>query len=351
MFDEMTRDTLEFLLETEFYEHRLPGLGAVVEAGGQRWERALGVSDVTTGEPFRIGDYFRIGSVTKSFTATAVLRQIDRGRLGFDDPLEPFVPGIPNGERITIRHLLNMTSGVPDYADSPDWLPTIEGLSLDTADADWPQQRKVDVMRSMPAAFEPGIKAHYCNSHYILLGLVLEQVTGKPAADVINGDVVAAVPGLTNTEFPSVAKLPDPHPAVYALEPDSRTLRELGDMNPNVLWTAAAMTSTVEDLLVWVRELTDGTLLSADLQRERLATPRHLDGWRGLHRYGLGVQRPGALVGHGGMMPGSSCAVFRFPAENASVAVVTNGLVNNIVISQAIALAIMRALYPSCVDG
>ncbi|WP_169814387.1 serine hydrolase domain-containing protein [Nocardia mexicana] len=347
----MRRDALEFLLETEFYEHCLPGLGAVVEAGGQRWERALGVSDVTTGEPFRLGDHFRIGSVTKTFTATAVLQQIDRGRLGFDDTLEPFVPGIPNGERITIRHLLNMTSGVPDYADSSDWLPTVEGLTLDTADADWPQQRKIDVMRSMPAAFEPGAKARYHNGHYILLGLVLEQVTGNPAADVINGDVVAAVPSLKHTEFPSVAKLPDPHPAVYALDPDSRTLRELGDMNPHVLWTAAAMTSTIEDLLMWVRELADGTLLSADLQRERLAAPRQVDGWRGVHRYGLGVQRPGALVGHGGMTPGSSCAVFRYPAEDASVAVVSNGLVNNIVVSQAIALALMRALYPSYVDG
>ncbi|WP_024799535.1 serine hydrolase [Nocardia sp. BMG51109] len=350
MLDETTRDMLEFLLETQFYEKRLPGLGAVVEVGGRRWELALGVSDVTTGEPFRIGDHYRIGSVTKSFTATAVLQQIDRGRLGFGDTLEPFVPGIPNGERITIKHLLNMTSGVPDFADVPDWLPTVEGLSFDTADTDWPQQRKVDVMRSRPAAFEPGVRARYCDSNYILLGLVLEQVTGKPAADVINGEVVAAVPGLACTEFPSVAKLPDPHPAIYALIPDSRTLRELGDMNPHVLWTAAAMTSTVEDLLIWVRELADSTLLSAELQRERL-TPRHLAGRRAFHRYGLGVQRLGALVGHSGMTPGSSCAVYRYPAEDASVAVVTNALVNDNIISQEIALALMRALYPRFVDG
>src|SRR6266568_3687665 len=110
MFDEMTRDTLAFLLDTEFHERRLPGLGAVVEVGGERWELALGVSDVTTGAPFRIGDHYRIGSVTKSFTATAVLQQIDNGRLGFDDTLEQFVPRIPNGDRITIRHLLSMAS-------------------------------------------------------------------------------------------------------------------------------------------------------------------------------------------------------------------------------------------------
>ncbi|WP_216894428.1 serine hydrolase domain-containing protein [Nocardia alni] len=350
MFDEMTRDTLGFLLETHFYDRRLPGLGAVVEVGDQRWELALGVSDVTTGEPFRIGDHYRIGSVTKSFTATAVLQQIDSGRIGFDDTLEPFVPGIPNGERITIKHLLTMTSGVPDFSDVADWWPAIEGVSFDTADADWPQERKIDVMRSRPATFEPGVRARYCDSNYILLGLVLEQVTGKSAADVINGDVVAAVPGLNNTEFPSVAKLPDPHPTLYALVPDSGTLCELGDMNPNVLWTAAAMTSTVDDLLIWVRELADGTLLSADLQRERL-TARHLDGRRAYHRYGLGVQRLGALVGHSGIMPGSSCAVYRYPAEDASVAVVTNALVNDNAISMDIALELVRALYPRFLDG
>ncbi|WP_169816155.1 serine hydrolase domain-containing protein [Nocardia miyunensis] len=346
----MTRDTLEFLLETQFYEKRLPGLGAVVEVGDQRWELALGVSDVTTGEPFRIGDHHRIGCVTKSFTATAVLQQIDSGRVGFDDTLEPFVPGIPNGERITIKQLLNMTSGVANFVGAPDWLPTQEDLSFDSVDADWPQERKVDLMRSGPAAFEPGARADYCDSNYILLGLVLEQVTGKPAADVINGDVVAAVPGLTSTEFPSVAKLPDPHPTIYALMPDGRTLRELGDMNPNVLWTTGAMTSTFDDLLIWVRELADSTLLSAELQRERL-TPTHLDRRRAFHRYGLGVQRLGALLGHNSIMPGSSCAVYRYPAEDASFAVVTNASANIDAISMEIALELVRALYPRFVDG
>ncbi|WP_069162229.1 serine hydrolase domain-containing protein [Nocardia altamirensis] len=350
MLDEMARDTLEFLLETKFYEQRLPGLGAVVEVGDQRWELALGVADLATGEPFRLGDHYRVGCVTKSFTATAVLQQIDSGLLGFDDTLEPFVPGIPNGARITIRHLLNMTSGVANFVGVPDWLPTRDELSFDTPDADWPQERKVDLMRSRPAAFEPGAKADYCDSNYILLGLVLEQVTGKPAADVINGAVVAAVPGLTSTEFPSVAKLPDPHPTSYALMPDGRTLRRLGDMNPNALWATGAMTSTVDDLLIWVRELADGTLLSEDLQRARL-TSTHLDRRRAFHRYGLGVQRLGALVGHNGIMPGASCAVYRYPAEDASVAVVTNVSANVDAISMEIALELVRALYPRFVDG
>lgn len=350
MLDEIARDTLDFVLETQFYEHRLPGLGAVVEVGEQRWELALGVSDLTTGEPFRIGDHYRIGCVTKSFTATAVLRQIDRGRLGFDDTLEPFVPGIPNGERITIRQLLNMSSGVANFVGLPDWLPTHEELSFDTPDADWPQARKVDLMRSGPAAFEPGAKADYCDSNYILLGLVLERVTGERAADVLNGDVVAALPGLTSTEFPSVAKLPDPRPTIYTRMPDGRTLRELGEMNPNVLWTTGGMISTVDDLLVWVRELADGTLLSAQSQRARL-TPIHLDRRRAFHRYGLGVQRLGALLGHNSVMPGSSCAVYHYPAEDASIAVVTNMSANVDAISMEIALELMRALYPRFVDG
>ncbi|MBH0777593.1 serine hydrolase domain-containing protein [Nocardia bovistercoris] len=346
----MTRDTLEFLLETKFYEKRLPGLGAVVEMGGQRWELALGVSDVTTGEPFRVGDHYRIGCVTKSFTATAVLQQIDSGRLGFDDTLERFVPGIPNGERITIEQLLNMTSGVANFVGSPDWLPTRDSLSFDTPDADWPQERKVELMRIGPAVFEPGAKAEYCDSNYILLGLVLEQVTGRPAADVINGDVVASVPGLTSTEFPSVAELPDPHPTIYAFLPDGRTLRELGDMNPRVLWTTGAMTSTVDDLLIWVRELADSTLLSARSQRARL-TSTHLDRRRAFHRYGLGVQCLGALLGHNSIMPGSSCAVYRYPAEDVSVAVVTNASANMDAISMEIALDLVRALYPRFIDG
>ncbi|GAB2639988.1 serine hydrolase domain-containing protein [Nocardia goodfellowii] len=350
MLDDMTCDTLEFLLETQFYEQRLPGLGAVVEVGDQRWELALGVSDVTTGEPFRIGDHCRIGSITKTFTATAVLRQIDRGRLSFDDTLESFVPGIANGARITIKHLLNMTSGVANFVGAQDWLPACEGALFDPTDADSPQEHKVDLIRGKPAVFEPGEKADYSDSNYILLGLVLEQLTGKPAADVINDDVVAAVPGLNSTEFLSAAKLPDPHPTHYVLMPDGRTLHELSYLNPNFLWTAGAMTSTVDDLLIWVRELADSTLLSADLQRERL-TRRHLDRRRAFHRYGLGVQCLGGLLGHSGILPGSSCAVYRYPAEEASIAVVTNASVNMDAVSMEIALELARALYPRFVDG
>ncbi|MFC9897063.1 serine hydrolase domain-containing protein [Nocardia sp. NPDC127579] len=345
----MTRDTLEFLLETHLYEQRLPGLGAVVEVGAERWEFALGVADVTTGAPFRLGDHHRIGCVTKSFTATAVLQQIDRGRLRFADTLESFVPGIPNGGDITVEHLLNMTSGVANFATAPDWLPAHESLSFATADADWPQQRKIDVMRAGPPDFAPGAKAAYCDSNYILLGLVLEQVTGRPAAEVINEDVVAAVPGLTNTEFPSVAALPDPHPTIYTVLPDGRTLRALGDMNPQVLWTTGAMIATIDDLLIWVRELADGTLLSAELQRARL-TATHLDRRRAFHRYGLGVQRLGALVGHNAVMPGSSCAVYRYPAEDMSVAVATNVSSDVDAISMEIALGLVRALFPGFAD-
>lgn len=350
MLDEMAYDTLEFLLETQFYDRGLPGLGAVVDVGGRRWELGLGVSDVKTGEPFRLGDHYRIGCITKSFTATAVLQEIDKGRLGFGDPLEPFVPGIPNGERITIEHLLNMTSGVADFARAPGWLPACDSLSFDTPDVDWPQERKVELMRTAAPAFEPGTRAEYCDSNYILLGLVLEQVTGKPAADVINGAVVASVPGLVSTEFPANAALPDPHPAVYALTPGDRTVRELGDMNPNVLWTTGAMNSTVDDLLIWVRELAEGTLLSADLQRERL-TATHLNRRRAFHRYGLGVQRLGALIGHNSVMPGSSCAVYRYPAEDVSVAVVTNASVGVEAVGMEIALALVRSLYPGFADG
>lgn len=349
-FDDMTRDTLEFLLETQFYEQRLPGLGAVVEADGRRWQLELGVSDVTTGDPFRIDHNYRIGSITKSFTATAVLRQIDRGRLCFDDVLEPFVPGIPNGERITIRHLLNMTSGVANFVDEQGWLSTGDGVPIDPAEMDWPQEDKVDLMRSRPAVFEPGAEAVYCDGNYILLGLVLEQVTGRLAAEVINGDIVASVPGLAGTEFPSGPGVPAPHPTFYMYLPDGHTLRELGDLNPNVVWTAGAMTSTIDDLLRWVRELADGTLLSPELHRERLV-PRHMDRRPAYYGYGLGVQRLGALVGHSSVMPGSSCAVYRYPAADTSVAVVTNGSPDFHSTSMDIALILMRSLHPDFVDG
>ncbi|MBJ8338593.1 beta-lactamase family protein [Antrihabitans sp. YC3-6] len=340
--DDLTRETLNYLAGAQFIRSGLPGLGISVTIANQTWSKAFGFADIATKSPFRLDDHFRIASLTKTFTATAILRLVDRGQLHLDDVLDQFVPGIPNGSRITVRNLLSMTSGVFDYPSDPEARAAFE---LDPA-MPWTPAESVEIMRRHPPDFEPGTRTVYCHSNFALLGVILEAVTGLPAADVINTEVVANVPGLSRTNFPTEQTVPAPHPVGYAPDPDpARPLRVVDNVNPAVVWTAGAMTSTIDDLIAWSRELTTSTLLSCELQQERLRSNRFHGHSMNLG-YGLGIMTLNDLVGHNGALVGGSSAMFRLPLHDTTFIVVSNSSDNFRSATMAIALHLVRALFP-----
>jgi D-alanyl-D-alanine carboxypeptidase len=320
----------------------MPGVGVRVAIGGRRWDATLGVADVTTGKPYALDDYVRIASVTKTFTATAILQLVDEHRLALDDTVDQFVPGIPNGKRITIHDLLAMSSGVFDYTSDPNFSTAF------TADParPWIPQQAVKIMREHAPDFAPGTRTVYSDSNYILLGLVLEKVTGQTAGTVINRRVVE-VAKLPHTTFPLTPTLPRPHPTGY-LPADPGTPGPpvaVGNVNPNAAWTAGAMNSTVDDLERWSKVLADGSLLSPKLQAERLRFKR-FDGVKINAGYGLGVERINDIVGHNGAIVGFSTAMYRIPKYDATFVVVGNGSTNSTTPTSEIALLMIQALYP-----
>ncbi|NMN94681.1 serine hydrolase domain-containing protein [Antrihabitans stalactiti] len=258
--DDATRAKLDQTLDAAFAKSGMPGVVVSIWIGDHQWVKSLGVADLTTKAPYKIDDYGRIASISKTFTATAILQLVDQKKLSLDDKLESFVPGIVNGAKISIRDLLDMRSGLYDF--------TADDAFVNAFDANptiaWTPEQAVDIVRAHPADFEPGAKTVYCDSNYILLGLILEKVTGRKADDVINNDVVAKLPGLSHTNFPTGFTVPEPHPTAYLPDENdpSRPPTVVNEVNPAVGWTAGAMTSTVDDLKVWTRELTDGKLLS-----------------------------------------------------------------------------------------
>lgn len=260
-------------------------------------------------EPYRIGDNIRVASITKTFTATAILRLVDEGKLSLDQPIEKFVPGIPGGNEVTVRDLLAMQSGIYDFTSNQ---PFLDAFTADPT-LPWTADDAVALMQQNPSQFEPGTQTVYDDSNYVLLGLILEQVTGKDAADVINAQVVKKA-GLSHTTFPKTPTLRTPHPTGYVPDPDdpSVPLTPVGDINPEVGWAAGAMTSTIDDLEVWADVLADGTLLEKSTQRERLIAARfpNVEINAG---YGLGVERINDLVGHNGAILGFSTACIATP--------------------------------------
>lgn len=343
VFDQAFQDKFDKILNDQFAASGLPGVLVSMTIGDQKWVKSLGVGNLEKKTPILPDDNFRIASISKTFTATAILQLVDEKKLSLDDTLEPFVAGIPNGDKITIRNLLGMQSGIYDFTADDGF----EKAFGENPTLPWTPQQAVDIMKQRPADFEPGTKTVYCDSNYILLGLILEKVTGKTAAEVINEQVVAKLPGLANTNFPTGISVPDPHPTAYTPDPADPSKPQLivDDVNPQVGWTAGAMTSTLDDLEAWGRELTDETLLSPELKRERLQSNR-IDGAPINLGYGLGVMTINDLVGHNGAILGYSSIVLRLPNEDATFVALGNSSTNSSTATTEIVLSLIQALYP-----
>jgi D-alanyl-D-alanine carboxypeptidase len=340
--DLATTAELQSALELAFARSGLPGVAAAIWIGDQHWTSSLGVSDLTTKAPFRPDDNMRVASITKTFTATAVLQLVKNGKLSLDDKLDQYIPGLPNGAEITIRHLLGMQSGLFDYAADEGF---VQAFDADPTMTFRPQQ-VIDIVKAHGPKFPPGTKTDYTDTNFVLLGLIIEKVTGRAAQDVITTDVIAPL-GLTHTMFPTDSTMPRPHPTSYApsLSAPGTALRVVNDVNPTVTWTAGAMVSRLEDLRVWARELTDGSLLTPQLQKERVQA-RRFDNMPFNLGYGLGVTVLNDLVGHGGAIYGYSSIVFRLPQVDATFVVIGNASTNSSHFTFDIVLSLIGRLYP-----
>ncbi len=295
----------------------VPGVYAEVRDAGRTWRGASGVADVTTGRPVTPDMRQRVGSVTKTFTAVAVMQQVERGRIRLDAPIGGYLPHLVPGERgekITVRMLLNNTSGIADYL--PYAFPSLQGFpslpdvspqSLD--DNRFRQFRPAELIEmglTAPPVGEPGASPGvYSNTNYLLLGQLLEQVTGTTAERYIARNVIERA-GLRHTGFPAGPRIEGPHPRMYEafyglIDPP----RDYSVYNMSWVGPSAALVSTMEDLNRFYGKLLDGELVSrASLaQMQRTLPVRALDGTT--IEYGLGLHKvaiPGCGVfwGHDG---------------------------------------------------
>lgn len=264
------------------------------------WTAAFGVSDIGTGAPMTDDMHMRIGSITKTMTATVALQLVDQGSLDLQDTLATLLPerdAIPYADRITIRNLLGMTSGVFDMLDDD----TVFSRIMDDPGRIWTPGELVDIAASHEPSFAPGDDIAYSNTNYVLLGMIIEQITGQPAAETLDQFIFEPL-GMHNTSLPADPALPTPFAHGYAVDPSGNT-EELIDwtgLNPTVAWTAGGVVSTAADLHVWIRALLDGSLISAPLQTERLTFAQIRPGYG----YGLGVANYDGMIGHEGSILG-----------------------------------------------
>jgi len=280
--------------------------GAVALAGGRT--AAAGVADVRTGRPLRAGDAVRIGSITKSFTAVVALQLVGEGRLRLDDTLGRRLPGVlPYGDRITLRQLLNHTSGVPDDLATP-LLELYRGDPFRV----WTPAETIALIRDQPPRFPAGTGWAYSNTEYVLIGLMIERVTGDTLERQLDRRIVRPL-GLRHTSFPVRSSgLGRDASRGYSLDfgpsgPVAGTLRDLTDYSPSFAWAGGNGVSTVRDVARFYRSLLRGRLLAPRLLRQALAG---VETGRPGRRYGFGLELRdtpyGTLVGHEGDLPGFS---------------------------------------------
>ncbi|MFB8036294.1 serine hydrolase domain-containing protein [Streptomyces sp. NPDC056004] len=278
--------------------------GALVEVRDRRGSTVLtsGVADVKSQAPVHRDSRFRIGSMTKMFTATTMLQLVGEHRVRLDAPVERYLPGVVrghgnDGRKITVRQLLQHTSGLPDFLDhlKPQEVVADPLVRYDPRDL-------VDMALKYPRVFEPGTDWDYSNTNYLLVGLIIEKVTGHTYAQEVRERIIEPL-HLRETYVPRASAIPGPHPRGYAQPGEGAPLLDITEVDPSVGGAAGGMISSGTDLNRFLGALLRGDLLHPAELREMMRTrdTGNEDG----RAYGLGLEsRPlpggGLYWGHAG---------------------------------------------------
>jgi len=318
--------------ETVSPEYEQSGILLGVWAPGKgEWVLSRGKADLDAARAVDRGDYWRIASITKTFTGTIVLQLAEEGTLRLDDTIDRYcrpaapgskIPPIPDGERITVRMLLSHTTGIRDYG-AISWIGT---AFLENPFRIWRPEEIVQASIDSGPSFVPGARFEYSNTNTYILGMLVEQLTEHTFQAEIQARIFDRI-GLTKTSFPTIPEMPIPFIHEYSIR-DGR-LADVSFFDPSFSWAPGAVISTLDEMKRYAAALTDGSLLGADMQAERMQWWEEKSaGWFGLHypssKYGLHIMSYAGFVGHSGSSIGLSTMVVRNPTNGATIVFVSN---------------------------
>ncbi|UHA75540.1 serine hydrolase domain-containing protein [Paenibacillus sp. 481] len=284
----------------------IPGVIVQTLKNGAKWEYATGKASIYADRSMQPDFHFRIGSITKTFVATVVLQLAGEGKLSLDDTVEKWLPGVVqgnghDGSQITVRQLLNMTSGIADCVNE-SLMKTLNENRFKTYTA----EELVKIGLQQKPLFTPGTKFDYSSTNTVLAGLIVQKVTGQSYAEQIKQRIIEPLQ-LKNTSVPgSITKLPEPHARGYSIKAPAGALEDFTEMSPTWGNAAGEMISTTGDLNRFFSELLAGKLLKPEQMKEMLnAVPSpEING-----SYGLGINvrtlaNGVSIWGHAGGVPG-----------------------------------------------
>lgn len=290
-----------------------PGIIMAVGTSQEVWIGAAGKADIATGEKMDPGMQMRIASVTKQFTAFLVMQLVDEGKLALDDTLEKLLPGtgIPNAPKITLRRLLDHTSGIFDHESDENryWARFIEAPEKGFSDTD-----VINIVKKNKPDFAPGEKYRYCNTNFYLLGMIAEKVTGKTVAEEMQRRFFKPF-GMDRTAVTREGKLTPPASRHYYLNTLTKATDEVSHWNMSWDWTAGSGVSTASDMIKWSRAVFGGKIVRPEtLAAMTTAVPPSKNYGLGLtliNKSGFGAR----CVWHSGANHGSTCMWLNFVDE------------------------------------
>ncbi|GAB1059211.1 serine hydrolase domain-containing protein [Shewanella algae] len=324
-------------------EMLVPGAVVILRTPRGDFKTAYGVTRYGGSEATDFDQHVRVGSNTKTWVGTVILQMAQQGRLQLSDTVSMYLDNVPNGESITIEHLLTMRSGLFNYSTTLELNQTLDEQPTKV----WTQTELLAMSFAHKPGFAPGSAFEYSNTNTVLLGLIAEQIDGKPLAAVMQQRLFAPL-GLERTLFPDIHSNTLPAPLargymygtnVLTMDPPfklpekmQREAREgvlapidQTEANPSWGWAAGAGISSANELATWVEALVAGELLDADWQRRRLDSVRPIDPDNpNTAYYGLGIAKFGSLYGHTGELPGYNSFMGHDPVNKVTLVVWTN---------------------------
>lgn len=312
---ELARYADRLLAET--YPADRPGATALIVRNGETvLRKGYGQANLELGVPMQPDMVLEIGSVTKQFTSAAILMLQERGQLSVTDEITRYLPDYPtHGQKITLDHLLTHVSGIPSYTGLPEWPSRWrEDLTVD---------QLIAMFKDKPLEFAPGEKWSYNNSAYVLLGAVIEKVSGKTYEDFIEQEIFAPL-GMKRSSYANLREIVPGRAAGYDKEGDNYLNTQYLSMTQP--YSAGALISNVDDLALWEQALASGKLLKKE-SLDRIFTPVKLNSGQ-TTKYGYGWSAwdfaGTRIIEHGGDIFGFSSILTRVPAEKLLVVILTN---------------------------
>jgi CubicO group peptidase (beta-lactamase class C family) len=327
--DRRLAERLDSLARSYAARGALSGVVLVADRGVVVYEHAFGQANREWGVPNTVATRFRIASTTKQFTAALVLRLVEAGKLRLDAPIATYLPDYPRpqGDQVTLEHLLTHSSGIPDYPRLPRFYEEEAARSHTTAGL-------LALFDSLPLEFPPGSKWSYSNSGYVVLGAIIERVTGTPYAKALHEQLLVPL-GLRDTGFDDPEEIVERRAAGYLHTPEG--IRNAPYIDPSSVFSAGMLRSSAHDLLRWAELLRAGKVFR-DPGTAAAMIATHTETGLPLGGYGFGVfvgkqtlgGRPVTVIQHGGTINGFTAGFWRMPDEDRVVIVLDNGMSHDV---------------------